>query len=147
MKYRLKITSGASVGQAHDLSPTRTTIGSAEGADIHLEGLEAHRLSIEQDANGLTLSPISGASVFVNGERIESAQALQSGDEIRVGTHYLMLQAPGLRPQRVLHQVSNGSKRRWPWAIAVGLILVAGGLWWLGSQHPETIQSWLLWLS
>jgi hypothetical protein len=58
---------------------------------------------------------------------------LQLGDEIRIGPHRFLLQAPGLRPERVLEPDQAQSRGlHWAWW-AVPLLAAAGaaGWWWL----------------
>ena len=51
---------------------------------------------------------------LLNGERVIESQ-LGSGDEIRIGTCRMLLQAPGLRPERILTaEVVKKTTRRWP---------------------------------
>ena len=62
--------------------------------------------------------------VRVNGEAVREA-SLSSGDEIQIGVCRWLLQAPGLKPQRVLTEVAVRPQRAlWPWL----LVIAAGGL-------------------
>jgi len=56
---------------------------------------------------------------------------LQSGDEIQFGTSRFVLQAPGLKPARVLDQVPARRSSAWKWLAAAGLAVAAGAAgWW-----------------
>ena len=58
---------------------------------------------------------------------------LGGGDEIRIGTQRLILQAPGLRPERVLTDEAARPRRSpWPWLLAAGAAAAAGAGWYLG---------------
>ena len=134
MTYRLKGASGAHTGQPFDLGES-STLGSDPGCDIRLEGLEAEHALIERSDGGLVLRPAGEARV--NGETVESGRrrALQSGDELQFGTHRFVLQAPGLKPARVLDQVPErraGGWKRWA-AIGALAAAAAGGAaaWWI----------------
>jgi hypothetical protein len=62
---------------------------------------------------------------------------LSSGDEIQVGSCRWLLQAPGLKPQRVLTAEAVRPRRAvWPWwvsAAGAGLVVAAWKLGWLES--------------
>jgi len=127
MKYRLKSASGPQTGQTFDLDES-TLLGSGESADVRLEGLEAEHARIVRRDGGLVLEA-SGAA-RVNGEAVTST-ALQSGDEIQFGTSRFVLQAPGLKPARVLDQVPARRAWGWKWLAAAGLLAAAGAAgWW-----------------
>ncbi len=120
--YRLKGTSGAVLNQTFRLSD-RLVIGRADDCDICIdhEGMAAHQAEVVLTSEGkVRVRDLgSGSGIRVNGEKIiESAFA--GGDELQVGNCRLMLQAPGLRPERVL----AGTAMRppivhWPWLIAL----------------------------
>ena len=145
MIFRLKATSGPTTGQAYELNAEVTELGSSESMDIILAGLEAAHARISRSAEGLFIEPVGDSPVFVNGVSVAQPQALQSGDEIRLGSLHLMLQAPGLRPQRVLHTVQDKPQRTWLWWVGGAIILGAGTLAWLGWQHPDVIAKWSWW--
>ena len=103
--YRIKGSSGPVLNQAWPLG-SELVIGSEAGADVALDGLSAAgdvaRLSLVDGA--VTLIALDAACpVFLNGEAVETA-SLGSGDEIRIGAARFILQAPGLKPERVLGQ-------------------------------------------
>ena len=128
MKYRLKSASGRQTGQTFDLGE-RTLLGSGERADVRLDALEAEHARIDRRDGGLVLEAIGEARV--NGENVETI-ALQSGDEIQFGTCRFVLQAPGLKPARVLDKVEPKSGINWKAALVAGLTALAGGVaaWW-----------------
>ena len=140
--YRLKGTSGAVLNQTFRLSD-RLVIGRSDDCDIRIdhEGMAAHQaevvLTSEDKVRVRDLG--SGSGIRVNGEKIiESAFA--GGDELQVGNCRFMLQAPGLRPERVLAgKATRPPTARWPWllalAIGAGAILAweYGYFGWLGG--------------
>ncbi|MCA1778460.1 MAG: FHA domain-containing protein [Xanthomonadaceae bacterium] len=127
MKFRLKAASGAQTGQTFELGE-RTRIGSAPEVDIRIEGLASEHAVIVALDDGLVIE--ASADTRVNGESV-SRRALQSGDELRFGTAGFVLQAPGLKPVRVLDQTRNRSSAAWKWLVATGLMAGAAGLsWW-----------------
>lgn len=122
MDFRLKGASGELTGQPFELAE-ETVIGSDETASIRLEGLNERHARIAYDGQVLTLE--SAGEAWVNGQPV-SRQALKSGDEIRLGNHRFVLQAPGLRPPSVL--AAEPSSRRinpWTW-VAIGAAAAAG---------------------
>src|SRR6056297_3895281 len=128
MKYRLKSASGPLTGQTFDLDES-TLLGSGEHVDVRLEGLDAEHAKIVRRDGGLVLEADGAARV--NGEPVRNT-ALQSGDEIQVGTSRFVLQAPGLKPARVLDQVPARRGSGWRWLAAAGLLAAAGAAgWWL----------------
>jgi len=128
MKYRLKSASGPQTGQTFELAES-TRLGSSENADVRLPGLERDHASIVRRDGGLVLE--AAGEVRVNGEIVQSA-ALQSGDELQLGTSRFVLQAPGLKPARVLDQVQRKPGTNWKAGVAAGLISLGGALaaWW-----------------
>lgn len=122
MKFRLKGASGAHTGRPFELAED-TAIGSGDHCDIRLEGLVERHARIVFD--GRTLMLESAAEAWVNGEPA-TRRPLASGDEIRLGQHRFVLQAPGLRPPNLL---SAGKRRNglspWLW---VSIVLLAAAL-------------------
>jgi len=127
MQYRLKSASGPLTGQTFDLGES-TLLGSGDQADVRLDALDAEHARIVRRDGGLVLEASGDARV--NGEPAR-ATALQSGDEIQFGTARFVLQAPGLKPARVLDQVPVRRSSAWKWLVAAGLA-AAGGVagWW-----------------
>jgi hypothetical protein len=136
MKYRLKAASGALTGQTFGLAET-TRIGSAPDAHIRINGLGPEHARIVQRDGGLWLE--ADGECLINGEAVHSA-ALQSGDELRFGTVRLVLQAPGLKPARVLDRPQAAGPGHWRWALYAGLASIgaaAAAWWWLAGRAVE----------
>ncbi|KAA9129874.1 hypothetical protein F3N42_13920 [Marinihelvus fidelis] len=127
--YRLKGTAGAVINRKFDLDePVRIGVNGG----IPPVGELAAEISF---ADGrITLARHGDAEVQVNGETVDSAQ-LVGGDEIRVATCRFMVQAPGLRPDRVLTEDAVRPRRSpWPWVLAALLAAAAAAIagWQLG---------------
>ena len=128
MKYRLKAASGELTGQAFELGEV-TSIGSAADADIRVPELEPQHARIIARDGGLVLEP--DAETLLNGESCGVA-SLNSGDEIRLNNLRMVLQAPGLKPVRVLDRVPERGSSGWKWLAAAGLTAAAAAAgWWL----------------
>lgn len=127
MRFQLKAASGPLTGQTFELTDD-TRIGSAEDADIRHESLdERHARIVFQDG---VLMLESSRPAEVNGERT-SRRPLESGDELRFGTLRFVLQAPGLKPARVLDAEPAGRGAAWKWAAAAALAAAgAAAAWW-----------------
>ena len=133
--YRLKGASGPVINQSHILGE-RTLIGRADDCDLRVdqEGVAGHHAEIVEDGQGgLTLIGLSpDAETVLNGEPVERA-SLGSGDEIRIANCRWVLQAPGLRPEKILTEEAVASRRGWvPWLIAGGLVAAAAAAWYSG---------------
>ncbi|MBY6203732.1 FHA domain-containing protein [Halomonas denitrificans] len=128
MNYRLKGASGPMTGRTFDIGDG-LTIGSAPDADIRDAALESRHARIRVDDDALVLE--ADGPVEVNGEAVRR-RALESGDELRIATLRFVLQAPGLKPARVLEPVeAAGSGGRWGWLLAAGAAAAAGAAgWW-----------------
>lgn len=135
--YRLKGASGPVINQAFALGE-RTRIGRADDCEVRLdrEGVAPRHAEIRQQDGGLTLSSLDSAHpVLLNGEPVASA-ALASGDEIRVADCRFVLQAPGLRPDKVLTDAAVKPRRGWlPWVI-VGALMAAAAVAWQQGWLP-----------
>jgi len=133
-KYRLKGASGAVINQSFGLG-ARTVIGRADDCDVRLqqEGVAGRHAEIVAHDGGLTLSRIDpSVEVLLNGQAVESAQ-LASGDEIRIANCRFLLQAPGLRPEKVLTTEALSQRRSYlPWLIVAGLLAAAAAAWYAG---------------
>ena len=71
----------------------------------------------------------SSAQTLLNGEAIDQA-LLASGDEIRIANCRWVLQAPGLRPEKVLTTEAVRAKRsHLPWLIVTALLASAALAW------------------
>ena len=128
MKYRLKSASGPLTSQTFDLGET-SLLGSDDSADMRLDGLDAEHARIIRRDGGLVLEAQGEARV--NGENVKSV-ALQSGDEIQFGTCRFVLQAPGLKPVRVLEQVEREPGIDWKDGLAAAgvTLAAAAAAWW-----------------
>ena len=124
--YKLKGTSGSVINQSFPFGES-IVLGSSDDCDIRIDDPDVAARHAEirlLDDNSLQLKDL-GFGTLLNGEPV-SETLLGSGDEIRIGTCRWMLQAPGLRPDRVLtEEVVQKHTRRWP-AILVWTSLAAG---------------------
>jgi hypothetical protein len=133
--YRLKGTSGSVLNQSFPLSGEQR-LGPGADNDIHVEGEgEAAWATVTVlDDGAVRLQALGGEPITVNGEAVTEMQ-LAGGDEIRVGRSRFILQAPGLRPERVLtEEATKPRSSAWAWwLVAVLLAGSAAGLaWWQG---------------
>ena len=133
MIYRLKAASGPLTGRTFDIGDG-LVLGSAEDADIRDPALAPRHAVIRPDGGGLVLD--AEGRVEINGE-VVARRGLESGDEIRLETLRFVLQAPGLKPARVLEPVAPQRTGRSPMAwIAAALAAAAAagaGWWWLAG--------------
>lgn len=129
--YRLKGASGAVINQSFALG-ARTVIGRADDCDLRLDqdGVAARHAGIDQAEGGLILSRLDpAAEVLLNGQAVERAE-LSSGDEIRIANCRFVLQAPGLRPHKVLTPAAIRPQHRYlPWLIVAALLAAAAAAW------------------
>ena len=132
--YRLKGASAPVIDQSFTLG-ARTVIGRADDCDLRLdqEGVAGRHAEISQADGGLTLSRLDAAhEVLLNGNPVERAE-LSSGDEIRIAQCRFVLQAPGLRPAKVLTSEATRPRRGYlPWLIVAGLVAAAAAAWYSG---------------
>jgi hypothetical protein len=133
--YRLKGASGPVINQSHTLGK-RTLIGRADDCDLRVDqdGVAGRHAEIVEDGEGgLTLNHLAdGAETVLNGEPVQSA-GLGSGDEIRIANCRWVLQAPGLRPEKVLTEQAIAKHRGWiPWVVVAVLLAAGGTAWYLG---------------
>ena len=145
--YKLKGTSGSVINQSFPFGSS-LLIGSSSDCDVQLDepGVSARHAEITLiNDNALQLKDLaSETGTLLNGEAVIET-LLGSGDEIRIGTCRLMLQAPGLRPERVLTgDVVVKPMRRWPrvlaWSIvaatAAGVAVLKFKPEWLSGLMP-----------
>jgi len=133
--YRLKGASGAVINQSFTLG-VRTVIGQADDCDLRLQqsGVAGrHAEIVAGEGGGLTLHRLDpGVDVLLNGQPVEAA-ALTSGDEIRIANCRFVLQAPGLRPAKVLTAEAVGRGRGYLlWLIVAALLAAAAAAWYAG---------------
>jgi hypothetical protein len=129
--YRLKGTSGELLNQAFALGDGLTIGGGDSDVPVGATGKLAQ---ITVQGQQVVIRALAGdAQLEVNGTAV-SEQQLAGGDEIRIGGCRFILQAPGLKPERVLAGDAVRPKRPlWPWWLAAAA--VAGGTaaaWQLG---------------
>lgn len=137
--YRLKGTSGDLINQTFALEG-RLLIGRADDCELRVDhaNVAPHHAEVSLAEDGrVRLRDLGSASgTRVNGLAVSEA-TLDSGDEIAVGPCRLMLQAPGLRPERVLTEVATRPRRRhWPWLLPLLAALVVALAWrqgWLDA--------------
>jgi hypothetical protein len=101
--FRLKGTSGSVINRTFPFADT-LVIGAAQDCDVRVEepGVALRQAEIRRDGDGLRLIDLAGNGATVLNGASAKEQRLNTGDEIRIGTCRWLLQAPGLRPQRVL---------------------------------------------
>lgn len=132
--YRLKGASGPVINQSWALRET-TVIGRSAECDVAVEdaALAARHALIEIADGGVTIHLLdAGGGLFLNGRPVERAE-LSSGDEIRIAGCRWLLQAPGLKPARVLTEEATRPRRAYlPWLIAGGLVAAGALAWYLG---------------
>ena len=130
--YRLKGTAGTVTNQAWPLEG-QVVIGSDAGALIQASGdaIAPRHAELTVTDGEIRLALLeSGAELFLNGKPVEES-LLASGDEIRIGGCRWMLQAPGLRPQKVLTEDAVKQRFNWvPWLVAAGLVGLGALAWW-----------------
>ena len=141
--YKLKGTSGSVINQSFPFGAS-IVLGSSADCDIQLAeaGVAPQHAEICLiDGKSLQLRDLGSKSgTLLNGEPV-SETFLGSGDEIRIGTCRWMLQAPGLRPERVLTaDVVSKPVRRWPrvliWTSLAGTAAAVAVLKW----KPEWLE-------
>ena len=126
--YKLKGTSGSVINQSFPFAES-IGLGSSASCDVQLDepGISARHAEIRLlDGKSLLLKDLgSETGTLLNGERVDET-LLGSGDEIRIGTSRLMLQAPGLRPERILTaDVVTKTARRWPRVLVWSILLAS----------------------
>ena len=133
--YRLKGTSGPVINRSFKLGDS-LSIGRADDCDIRidLDEVAPRHAEVRQEPGGRVLLRNLDASrqTLLNGLAVEERE-LAGGDEIRIGTCRFMLQAPGLRPERVLTEEAVMVRRRhWPWLLVFALAGAAALAWQRG---------------
>ena len=138
-KYRIKGTSGASANRSYDLGEL-LVIGRADDCDVRIEhdAVSPHHCELRVSGQGeIVLTDLrSGTGTRVNGVPVEKV-SLNSGDEISVANCRFLLQAPGLRPQRVLTgEAVRKPTSRVSWLLPLALVLAAALAWQRGWLSP-----------
>ena len=140
--YKLKGTSGAVINQSFPFEDG-IVLGASADCDVQLDepGVAARQAEISLENGALLLRNLgSGPGMLLNGEPVTAAP-LASGDEIRIGTCRFMLQAPGLRPERVLTaDVVDKRARRWPRVLVWTSLAAAAGAVAVLRFRPEWLD-------
>lgn len=124
-KFQIKSTSGELAGQRWLLAGT-LVLGSDISCEIILAGesIAPQHAQLVTTGSSVIIEALQG-EVMVNGAKVPSA-SLSSGDEIRLGNHRFMLQAPGLRPQRVLKPEALQKKPLITLWVVIAIAAIAG---------------------
>ena len=133
--YKLKGASGKVAGLSFGLG-ARTLIGRSDACDLRIDDELAapqHAEIVLKDGKGLLFRHLAeGYESRINGDVVQQA-ALGSGDEIRVGNCRWVVQAPGLRPEKVLTtQAVKAGPGALPWLVAAALLSAAALAWQRG---------------
>lgn len=141
--YKLKGTSGSVINRSFPIG-SLLSLGSSEDCDVRIDepGVAPRQAEIRLlDGKTLCLKNLADQpGTLLNGESV-SEQILGSGDEIRIGSCRFMLQAPGLRPARVLtEQAVKPTANYWPrvlvWSVVFASAAVIGVLMWKPEWLP-----------
>ena len=135
--YRLKGASGAVINQSFTLGGS-TLIGSGQECNLRVgsDEVEERHAEIIEEEGFLTLRNLaSPGATLLNGEPVEQA-SLGSGDEIRIANCRWVLQAPGLRPEKVLTQDVLQQKRGYLLWLIVAALLAGAALAWHRGWLP-----------
>lgn len=141
--YKLKGTSGSVINQSFPFGKS-IVLGASADCDVQIEepGVASRHAEINLlDSNVLQLKDLgSKTGTLLNGETVTEA-LLGSGDEIRIGTCRWMLQAPGLRPERVLTaEVVARRSRIWPRVLVWTSIAAATAALAILKYKPEWVD-------
>lgn len=141
--YKLKGTSGSVINQSFPFGES-IVLGSSASCDVQIDekGVAAKHAEIcLVDGSSLLLKDLgSEAGTRVNGEPVIETM-LASGDEIHIGSCRWMLQAPGLRPERILTaDVVAKPARRWPRALGWGVLLTTAAAVAVLKFKPEWLE-------
>ena len=144
--YKLKGTSGSVINQSFPFGES-IVLGSSADCDVQIDesGVAARHAEIRLvDGQSLLLKDLdSGTGTLLNGERVIEA-LLGSGDEIRIGTCRWMLQAPGLRPERILTaDVVKKPTRRWQRILAWSIVAASAAALAVLKWKPDWLAGWL----
>ena len=147
--HKLKGTSGSVINQSFPLGGS-IVIGSAAGCDVQVDepGIAGRHAEIcLVDGKSLLLKDLgSDSGTLLNGEPVVETM-LGSGDEIRIGTCRWMLQAPGLRPERILTtDVVKKRARRWPRVLVWTSVAAATAAVAVLKWKPEWLDQFLTYL-
>lgn len=146
--YKLKGTSGSVINRSFPFGES-ILLGSSADCDVQLDepGISARHAEIRLlDDRVLQLKDLgSDTGTLLNGEPVVES-LLGSGDEIRIGTCRLMLQAPGLRPERVLTaDVVTEPIHDWSRILAWSIVGTSAVAVAILKWKPEWLATWLPW--
>ncbi|NNE06137.1 MAG: FHA domain-containing protein [Xanthomonadales bacterium] len=138
-KYRIKGTSGATANEVYELVD-RLLIGRADDCNVRIANDAVSprhcELLVSEQGDVLLTDLESGSGTRVNGVAVQKA-SLNSGDEISVANCRFLLQAPGLRPQRVLtEEAVRKTRSHLPWLLPTAVILAVALAWQRGWLSP-----------
>jgi len=144
--FKLKGTSGSVINQSFPFSES-IVLGSSTSCDVQVDepGISARHAEIHLvDDRSLVLKDLGSESgTLLNGEVVVES-LLGSGDEIRIGTSRWMLQAPGLRPDRILTtDVIQKTARRWPRVLVWSVLAVSAAAVIVLKLKPEWLTDLL----
>lgn len=144
--YKLKGSSGSVINQSFPIGESML-LGSSADCDVQISepGIAPRHAEIRLLGNKqLELKDLgSDTGTLLNGEPVQ-ATLLGSGDEIRIGTCRLMLQAPGLKPERVLtNDVVGKTSAVWPRILAWGLVAATAAAVAVIRLKPEWLTGLL----
>ncbi len=130
--YQLKGTAGSVINQSFPCGEN-LLLGSSTDCDVQLGGpgiAPWHAEITLLSDKALHLQNLDPAfATLLNGESV-TEHLLASGDEIRMGSCRLMLQAPGLRPERILtDEVVKPPSRRRLQIVLWGVLLLTATTW------------------
>ncbi len=143
--YKLKGTAGSVINRSFPVGDS-LLLGSSPECQVQIEepGVAPRHAEIRLvEGKSLWLKDLgSGLGTLLNGESVGETE-LGSGDEIRVGTCRLMLQAPGLRPDRILTAEAVGQPvRRWPRILVWTLLLLMTATVAVLKWKPAWLPAW-----
>ncbi|QDA58077.1 FHA domain-containing protein [Thermomonas aquatica] len=129
-KFVLRGLSGEQFGRSFPLH-AHLNVGRADDAGLRIaqDGISRQHARLTPAGDEVLVEDLGSANgTWLNGKRITRAQAVH-GDEIRFDTQRFQLLVPG---QPLPVQIADAaSQRRWPWLVAVALVVVAGAAYWL----------------
>ncbi len=131
-EFQLNAASSALMGRSWAIE-AETLIGSSEQCHVCIsaDGVSHRHAKVVLREGRLTIEDLdSETGTWINGERV-SKTSLASGDEIRIGPHRLLLQAPGLRPERIIvPEVSQPASHAWLGWLGALLAILAIAAWY-----------------
>lgn len=144
--YKLKGTSGSVINQSFPLAGS-LVFGSSSDCGVQIEepGVADHHAEISFVGDQALLLKDLGSKggTLLNGEPVAESM-LSSGDEIRIGSCRWMLQAPGLRPDRIL--TTEAVKKPgpdWTRIFAWTVVAATAGAVAVLKWKPELLFGWL----